>query len=169
MLLAKRQLCRLNVAAALRALWVSRVIDISALGLMFGSALLAATIVPAQSEAVLVAFLLLGEQSATLLLLVASVGNVLGSIINYALGSYVQSFSDRRWFPVSKSALEKASVRYHRYGRWSLLLSWVPIIGDPLTVVAGVLREPFWSFFALVSLAKVGRYLVLAAVTLNLL
>lgn len=135
---------------------------------MFASALLAATIIPAQSEAVLVAFLLLGEHSTVLMLIVASAGNVLGSIINYALGHYAQSFSDRRWFPVSERTLEKASRAYHRYGRWSLLLSWAPIIGDPLTVAAGVLREPFWSFLVLVTLAKVGRYLVLAAITLNL-
>lgn len=135
---------------------------------MFASALLAATIIPAQSEAVLVAFLLLGEHSTVLMLIAASAGNVLGSIINYALGHYAQSFSDRRWFPVSERTLEKASRAYHRYGRWSLLLSWAPIIGDPLTVAAGVLREPFWSFLVLVTLAKVGRYLVLAAITLNL-
>lgn len=135
---------------------------------MFASALLAATLVPAQSEAVLVAFLLLGEHSTALMLIAASAGNVLGSIINYALGHFVQSFSDRRWFPVSERALDKASSAYHRYGRWSLLLSWVPIIGDPLTVVAGVLREPFWSFLVLVTLAKVGRYLVLAGMTVGL-
>lgn len=142
-------------------------IDISALALVFGSALLAATIFPAQSEAILVAFLLLGEHSVALMLIAASAGNVLGSVINYALGHYAQSFSDRAWFPVRERTLKKASRAYHRYGRWSLLLSWVPIIGDPLTVAAGVLREPFWSFLALVSIAKVGRYLVLAAIALN--
>lgn len=67
-----------------------------------------------------------------------------------------------------KRSLEKASRAYRHYGRWSLLLSWAPIIGDPLTVAAGVLREPFWSFLVLVTIAKVGRYLVLATVTLNL-
>lgn len=144
-------------------------IDVSALGLMFGSALLAATLVPAQSEAVLAAFLLLGDQSAVLLVIVASVGNVLGSVFNYSVGHCAQSFSDRRWFPVSPEAMEKARRSYHRYGRWSLLLSWVPIVGDPLTVVAGVLREPVWSFLTLVSIAKTGRYLVLAALILNLL
>lgn len=134
---------------------------------MFGSALLAATIFPAQSEAILVAFLLLGEHSVLPMLVAASAGNVLGSVINYALGHYAQSFSERAWFPVNQAAMDRASHAYHRYGRWSLLLSWVPIIGDPLTVIAGVLREPFWSFVVLVSIAKVGRYLVLAAITLN--
>jgi len=52
------------------------------------------------------------------------------------------------------SQLEKAEQSYLRYGRWSLLLSWVPIIGDPLTVVAGVMREPFWSFLLIVTLAR---------------
>lgn len=116
----------------------------------------------------LVAFLLSGEHSVVLMLIAASVGNVLGSIINYGLGLFGQSFSDKAWFPVSERALEKASRSYHRYGRWSLLLSWAPIIGDPLTVAAGLLREPFWSFLVLVTLAKVGRYLVLAVLTLNL-
>lgn len=143
-------------------------IDVSALLLMFTSALVAATIFPAQSEAVLVGFLLSGDHSPALMLIVASVGNVLGSVINYGLGVFAQNFRDRRWFPVNEASLEKASARYHRYGRWSLLLSWAPIIGDPLTVAAGVLREPFWSFLVLVTIAKVGRYLVLAAVTLNL-
>ncbi|RUY32886.1 DedA family protein, partial [Mesorhizobium sp. M7A.F.Ca.US.001.04.1.1] len=70
-------------------------------------------------------------------------------------------------FPVKPQAFDRAAARYRRYGRWSLLLSWVPIIGDPLTVVAGVLREPLWSFVAIVTIAKAGRYLVLAGAVLN--
>lgn len=71
------------------------------------------------------------------------------------------------WFPVKKSSLERASGWYRRYGRWSLLLSWMPLFGDALTVIAGVLREPLWSFLVLVAVAKTGRYLVLAAATLG--
>ncbi|MHB8223170.1 MAG: YqaA family protein, partial [Desulfurivibrionaceae bacterium] len=70
------------------------------------------------------------------------------------------------WFPVKEHNLEKARSSYHRYGRWSLLLSWAPIIGDPLTVVAGLMREPLWSFLLMVTLAKAGRYLVLAMLVL---
>jgi membrane protein YqaA with SNARE-associated domain len=116
---------------------------------------------------VLVGLLLGGEQPIAVLLVVASVGNVLGSLLNAVLGRGIERFRGRRWFPVSTQQLARARTTYGRYGRWSLLLSWVPIIGDPLTLVAGVMREPWWSFLLLVSLAKTGRYLLLAAITLG--
>ena len=139
--------------------------DLAALGGLFMAALLAATLLPAQSEAVLVGLLLAGY-APWLLLGVASVGNVLGSVVNWALGRGIEHLRNRRWFPVSPAALARAERWYRRYGRWSLLLSWMPIIGDPLTVVAGVLREPLPVVFLLVSVVKDGRYLVLIAVTL---
>lgn len=105
--------------------------------------------------------------STALLLVVASVGNVLGAVINWVLGRGMERFADRRWFPVKPAALQSASQWYHRYGRWSLLGSWLPIVGDPLTVVAGVLREPFWSFLILVTIAKTARYAVLGWIVLN--
>lgn len=141
--------------------------DFSAYLGLFLSAFGAASLLPLQSEAVLVGLLLGGSQPVFALLLVASLGNVLGSVLNAALGRGLERFHDRRWFPVSQARLERAKATYRRYGRWSLLLSWVPLIGDPLTLVAGVMREPWWSFILLVSLAKVGRYLVLAAITLS--
>lgn len=101
------------------------------------------------------------------ILLAASLGNILGAIINWLLGRSVARFRDRRWFPVNPKNLERAQGWYSRYGRASLLLSWVPVIGDPLTVAAGILREPLWSFALLVGIAKTGRYLALAAITLN--
>jgi membrane protein YqaA with SNARE-associated domain len=64
--------------------------------------------------------------------------------------------------------MARAQQWYQRYGCWTLLLSWLPVVGDPLTLVAGVMREPLWRFVLLVSIAKAGRYLVLAAVVLNL-
>ncbi len=130
---------------------------------LFLSALVAATVLPAQSEAVLAALVLAGEQPIWALVLVASVGNVLGSVVNWLLGRGLVSFRDKPWFPASPAALARAEGRYKRHGRWSLLLSWVPIIGDPITVVAGVLRESIWVFLALVTVAKVGRYVVLVA------
>lgn len=136
------------------------------LGLFF-TALAAATILPMQSEALL-AGLLLADYPPLPLLAAASAGNVLGSVINWLLGRGIERFRGRRWFPVSEAALVRAQRWYGRYGKWSLLLSWVPIIGDPLTVVAGVLREPLPTFLLLVSIAKIGRYLVLTAVTLQL-
>ncbi|MEO9335984.1 YqaA family protein [Mesorhizobium sp. SB112] len=135
---------------------------------LFTSALIAATLLPMQSEAVLVG-LLIAEYSPALLLIVATAGNVLGSAINWLLGRQVERFQDRSWFPASPERLERASNWYRKYGRWSLLLSWAPVIGDPLTLVAGVLREPFWTFLLIVTIAKFGRYAVLTAVTLNLI
>lgn len=133
---------------------------------LFIAALIAATILPMQSEAVLVG-LLLGDYSPWVLVAVASAGNVLGSVINWLLGRAVERFRDRRWFPANEAALERAQRWYRRYGKWSLLLSWVPIIGDPLTVVAGIMREPLPIFLVLVTIAKVGRYVALALITLH--
>lgn len=131
---------------------------------LFGSAFLAATILPAQSEAILATLLLDGTHPAAILIAVASLGNVLGAVVNWLLGRGIERFKDKPWFPAKGTALTRAQGWYQRYGRWSLLLSWAPVVGDPLTVVAGVMREPFPIFLALVTVAKVGRYLVLAAV-----
>lgn len=135
---------------------------------LFGIAFAAATLFPAQSEAVLVGMQLAGYP-VVLLVIVASIGNTLGAVVNWALGCGAERFSQRRWFPVSPSSLQRASEWYRKWGRWSLLLSWAPIGGDALTVAAGVLREPFWSFFALVAIAKTGRYVILSAVTAGLI
>ncbi len=134
---------------------------------LFLAAFAAATLLPAQSESVLVGLLLSESFSPGMLLGVATFGNVLGSLANWLIGRYIERLRGKRWFPVSEKQLDKAQRAYHRYGRWSLLLSWVPIIGDPLTVVAGTLREPLWSFLLLVTLAKGGRYLLLAGITLG--
>ena len=140
--------------------------DLSALAGLFLAAFVAATILPAQSEAVLAALLISGAYPPWLLLVVASIGNVLGAAVNWLLGRSVERFSERRWFPVGPASLARAQGWYRRYGRWSLLLSWAPIVGDALTVAAGVMREPFLTFLLLVTIAKVGRYLVLAAIVL---
>lgn len=134
---------------------------------LFASAFLAATLIPAQSESVLVYLILTAEHSVALLVAVASLGNILGSIVNWYLGRGIEHYRERRWFPVSQEKLDRAQRWYARYGRWSLLASWLPIIGDPLTVVAGVMREPLASFILIVSIAKIGRYAVLAFVTLG--
>ncbi|MBS7546134.1 YqaA family protein [Ancylobacter oerskovii] len=142
-------------------------IDLAAYAGLFLAALVAATILPMQSEAVLAGLLVAGKQPAALLIAVASAGNVLGSVVNWWLGRFIEHYADRRWFPASPAQLARAQNWYRRYGKWSLLLSWAPVIGDPLTLVAGVMREPFPVFLLLVTLAKVGRYLVLAALILN--
>lgn len=141
--------------------------DVAAYGGLFFAALVAATILPTQSEAALVGLLLTESYSVAGLVAVAGVGNVMGSLINWILGRGIERFRARPWFPAGPAMLDRASGWYHRYGRWSLLASWVPVIGDPLTVVAGVLREPLWSFLLLVAVAKFGRYLVLTGITLN--
>jgi membrane protein YqaA with SNARE-associated domain len=134
---------------------------------LFLSAFGAATLLPLGSEAVLVSLLLSDAYLLWLLVAVASVGNVLGSLVNWLLGRYLEHFRQRRWFPVSEQRLHQAQGWYVRYGRWSLLLSWLPIIGDPLTLVAGVMRERCWIFLSIVGLAKTARYSMLAALTLG--
>lgn len=142
--------------------------DLAILGGLFAISFVAATILPAQSEAVLVGVLVAGTHSPLLLVGVASLGNVLGAVVNWALGRGIERFRNRRWFPVSPSMLDRATGWYRRWGRWSLLVSWAPFGGDALTVAAGVLREPLWSFVLLVTIAKTARYLVLAVATLSL-
>ena len=134
---------------------------------LFALAFVAATILPAQSEAALVGLQVAGYPIAPLVI-VASIGNTLGAVVNWALGRGVERFRNRRWFPVSPASLDRASGWYGKWGRWSLLLSWAPIGGDALTVAAGVLREPLWSFVLLVAIAKTGRYVALAAATAGL-
>ncbi len=127
----------------------------------------AATLLPLQSEAVLAGLLLEGSHAPALLVLSATAGNVLGSVTNWLLGRGIERYQQRRWFPVSPDQLARAQRLYQRYGQASLLLSWLPVIGDPLTLLAGVMREPFGRFLLLVSLAKAGRYGLLALVTLQ--
>jgi membrane protein YqaA with SNARE-associated domain len=110
-----------------------------------------------------------GIHSPVLLVAVASLGNVLGAVVNWALGRGIESFRERKWFPVCRGSLDRATAWYGKWGRWSLLLSWAPIGGDALTVAAGVLREPLCSFVILVTMAKTARYVVVAAATLGVI
>ncbi|MDY0934473.1 YqaA family protein [Pseudomonas viridiflava] len=130
---------------------------------LFMAALGAATLLPMQSETVLAGMLLSQAYPAVVLLSVATLGNVLGSILNWLLGRSIIRLRHKRWFPASEAQLEKAQRFYLKYGYWSLLLSWVPLIGDPLTLIAGVLREPLWRFVLIVAVAKGARYLMVAA------
>ena len=143
--------------------------ELAAYGGLFAIAFVAATILPMQSEAALAALLASGSFPAAALIAVASLGNVLGSVVNWFIGRGIERFRDSPWFPIRPAKLDRVMNWYRRYGRWSLLLSWAPFMGDPLTVAAGVLREPLWSFVAIVTVAKVARYLVIAAITLGLI
>lgn len=129
---------------------------------LFLSSFLAATLFPAQSELTLAGLLAAKTAPPALLVAVATVGNTLGSLVNWLLGRWAHRLSGRRWFPLKGDKLRRAEGWYHKYGRWSLLLSWAPVIGDPLTLAAGLLREPLLPFVLLVGLAKLGRYLVVA-------
>ncbi len=135
---------------------------------LFLVAFLAATVFPAQSEVVLTGLLLGGDYTPWMLVLVASVGNILGAVFNWGLGRGIERFHDKKWYPLKGVALERTKGWYQRYGRWSLLLSWVPIIGDPLTVAAGVMRESLVVFIVFVTVAKTGRYIALTVAALKL-
>ena len=119
-----------------------------------------ATIIPFGSEAYLASLIILGKYSIPLLLISASLGNILGSVLNWICGYYSNYFIKKKWFPVSQKKIDKASLFFERYGKWSLLLGWVPFIGDPITFVAGTFKYPFLIFLIFVSIGKIGRYLI---------
>ena len=131
--------------------------------LLFLSAFGAATLLPLQSEAVLLGLLVQNKQHAVLLIAVASLGNILGACVNRYLGLKIEHYKNKKWFPVSADKMLKAQKTYQKYGYWSLLLSWVPIIGDPITLIAGLLKENLVRFLLMVSIAKIGRYLFVYA------
>ena len=106
---------------------------------LFFSAFLSATLLPGTSEAAFAYYLSEGFGTAAGLLLAAVIGNVGGSFVNWVLGRFFESFKDRKWFPVTQKRYDQAERWFARYGKWSLLLAWLPIIGDPLTIVAGAL------------------------------
>lgn len=135
--------------------------ELAAYGGLLLVAFAAATLFPAQSEAALLGMLASQAYAPVLLVIAASTGNILGAMVNWALGRAAGRYRHRRWFPLSEQRLLRAESHYRRWGYWSLLASWLPIVGDPLTLVAGLLREPFWRFALLVSLAKTGRYVAL--------
>jgi membrane protein YqaA with SNARE-associated domain len=141
--------------------------DIAVYAGLFAVSFLAATILPAQSEIGLAGLIAGNNHDLWLLIGVASVGNTLGAVVNWGLGRGVERLHGKKWFPASAAQLSRATTWYRKYGRWSLLLSWAPFVGDPLTLAAGVLREPFWSFLLLVGIAKTVRYLTVAAVALS--
>ncbi len=133
---------------------------------LFLSAFLAATILPLSSEVVL-SLLLQTELDPVTLVAVATTGNVLGSFVNYAIGFWGSVFVVRKVLKISEQAFEKSKHRFEKYGTISLLFAWVPVIGDPLTLIAGVLRINLLVFFALVTIGKLGRYVAVTYVSLG--
>ena len=128
---------------------------------MFASAFLAATFLPFASELTLAAGLA-ADGSVPWLVASATLGNTLGAVVNWGLGRFIEHFRDRKWFPVDAKRLEQGQAWFRRYGAWSLLFAWVPVIGDALTVVAGAMRIHIVPFLLLVALGKGTRYAVLA-------
>lgn len=145
----------LAMLAPIEALWPY--------GAVFVSAFASATLLPMASEAVLFGAIKAGLASTAGLLAAATAGNVGGSALNWWMGRWLLRFQHRRWFPFSPAALERATAWFERRGVWVLLLSWLPVVGDPLTLVAGVLRVPLGLFLALVTIGKAARYAVIAA------
>ena len=130
---------------------------------VFTSAFLAATILPFSSEVVLGAALADDSLNRWVLWTAATAGNTLGAVINWGLGRFAAHYRDRRWFPTSPDKLHRAEAWFQRYGIWSLLMAWLPLVGDALTVVAGVLRVRFTVFVLLVGIGKGARYAAVVA------
>lgn len=141
--------------------------DLIAYGGLFWSALLSATLLPGTSEVLLVGLVVSGRGEFPLLILSATVGNTCGSVVNWLCGRYLARFQDDRWFPVSADKMAGSSSFFRRYGLWSLLLAWAPVVGDALTVLAGMLRVPLLSFTLIVGFGKLARYLVVAGLALG--
>lgn len=142
-------------------------VEIGYVGL-FIAAFLAATILPLSSEVVLSALLLSGY-APVMLILVATIGNVLGSLTNYGLGYGVRLGVMKKWIRISEKEIERAERRFSKYGIGCLFFAWVPVIGDPLTVVAGAMRVSMRWFLLLVTAGKLLRYVVVNMLTLQVM
>jgi membrane protein YqaA with SNARE-associated domain len=134
---------------------------------LFVAALLSATLLPGSSEVLLVSLQTQGY-AVGWLWLAATLGNTLGSCVNYGLGRYALHWQHRRWFPVSPKQLEKGQAWFGRYGKWSLLLAWLPVVGDPITLFAGIMRLHFGVFLVLTAIGKAARYAVILGLLLSI-
>ena len=129
---------------------------------LFAISFLAATILPFSSELMLASMLSIENYNRTLLIAFSSLGNILGSVFNWVLGFYFIKLQNKKWFPFKEKQISKSSLWFEKYGKWSLLLAWVPIIGDPLTFVAGTMKTKILTFIILVSVGKIARYLFIS-------
>ena len=119
---------------------------------------LAATILPLSSELALGSLLKTKEYNSFILIGTASLGNILGSVFNWLLGFYLFKYINKKWFPFKVNQINAASKRFRKLGVYSLLFAWIPIIGDPLTFIAGILKVNFLLFIVLVTIGKISRY-----------
>ena len=131
--------------------------------LLFASAFLAATLLPFPSEVTLAGLLVAGRGDVMSLWLVATVGNTLGSLVNWAIGRLALRFESHPRFPLRRNRLVRAQRWFNRFGVWTLLLAWLPIVGDPLALVAGLMRTPFLLSLVLIAIGKGARYAVVIA------
>jgi len=129
---------------------------------LFTISFLAATILPFSSELMLASMLSIENYNRTILIIFSSLGNILGSVFNWVLGFYFIKLQNKKWFPFNQEQILKSSQWFEKYGKWSLLFAWVPIIGDPLTFVAGTMKTKFFIFLILVSIGKISRYLFIS-------
>jgi membrane protein YqaA with SNARE-associated domain len=134
---------------------------------LFISAFISATLLPSSSEVIMVA-MITQNANLSLMWLIATLGNVLGSCVNYWLGLQLLRFKDKKWFPVSQKSLDKAQKQFNKYGVYSLLFAWLPIIGDPLTVIGGIFKVRFSTFVLLVTVGKGARYLAIIALAISI-
>lgn len=125
---------------------------------MFAVSFLSATLLPLGSEGVLLYYANEASLTMSVLWAAASIGNTLGGMTNWLLGLYLLRYQDKKWFPVSSALRQKAALLFNRYGQWSLLLTWLPIVGDGIALVSGVLRTSFWVVLPLVFIGKAARY-----------
>ena len=128
---------------------------------LFFISFLAATILPFSSELTFAGLIATSNYDNLLLLIVASFGNILGSVVNWALGFYSRNLTKKKWFPFKDKQIENSSKWFNKLGKWSLLFAWVPVIGDPLTLVAGLFRVKFIEFVILVTIGKFSRYFLI--------
>jgi membrane protein YqaA with SNARE-associated domain len=135
--------------------------ELPALAVLFLSAFAAASLLPLASEPLLVGLEVSGAHSTLSLWLVASVGNIAGSVVNWWLGRFALYWQDKPWFPVVPRQLNRAEGWFQRYGVWALLMAWMPVVGDALTCVAGLLGVRLGVFLVLVGVGKAARYAAL--------
>jgi len=134
---------------------------------LFVAAFLAATILPLSSEVVL-SVLLINGLSPVALVAIATLGNVLGSLTNYALGYWASLKVIKKWLKISEEEFVRAERRFVKYGLFSLCFAWVPVIGDPITVLAGILRVRLLWFVLLVTAGKLMRYIIVSYLAMQL-
>ena len=128
---------------------------------LFISALISSTLFPGGSEAVLLVQLKEGGDPMAIVI-IATVGNVIGSLITYAMGRLGNEAIHKRWLCMDEAKVARAEIWFTKYGTPSLLLAWLPVVGDPLCLVAGLLRSHVGLFLVLVTIGKAARYAFIA-------